>query len=662
MNIHQILLGAIVGGASAAAFYSRAREEEKLTYGNIKPGRKTCLIEPLMLPLVLAVLFSMLILTRSAEALTFAAARLGLLFLHISSYYAVLLIALPLLRKIISAMACAALWLAPTLLYFFIWLTGHEMRPLFVITLPRRYLAALMIVWASGFALVALWQLLSHLRFRSVLLRGAEDFDRAAALALWRNELKRHGVKADIPILVSGMVNTPLTIGCFDRSMRLILPKLEYSDGELKLIYRHELRHILRCDTRAKLFLGFCAAMCWFNPLAWVARRKVADDLELSCDEAILSGAGPEERKQYAELLLKSAGNGRGYTTCLSSAASTLRYRLRNALHPRERLSGGFCVGFTVLALILTFGAAALADGPDSARAAIFDRAPSGLVADRVSVYHWPDGNQPDEVSGYSRVYGYDEAALTEYISSLRVRQVYAGNYPEEKTRQLYVDYAEVANGEIASLTRVELSDNLLFVNIPYDDSGTLTYLLDDAPDWEYIRSLLDFDAPDPNPSPRPPDLTFSVTDGAEHILEGPIYAAKKVKTLTDVNGIWFGEYSEGKTELRLLGQGGESAPSRYIYDSGGGVGGCFGLEVRRLKLAFSYAPADYTVLVENWDRSECYTLSSDDLEDNALPAAPYSAHYTVRGSFDTISDTHYEMEFYFDIGLPADSRLWEGR
>ena len=31
MNIHQILLGAIVGGASAAAFYSRAREEEKLT-------------------------------------------------------------------------------------------------------------------------------------------------------------------------------------------------------------------------------------------------------------------------------------------------------------------------------------------------------------------------------------------------------------------------------------------------------------------------------------------------------------------------------------------------------------------------------------------------------------------------------------------------------
>ena len=88
-------------------------------------------------------------------------------------------------------------------------------------------------------------------------------------------------------------------------------------------------------------------------------------------------------------------------------------------------------------------------------------------MADRVSVYHWPDGNRPDEVSGYSRVYGYDEAALTEYISSLRVRQVYAGNYPEEKTRQLYVDYAEVANGEIASLTRVELSDNLLFVNIP---------------------------------------------------------------------------------------------------------------------------------------------------------------------------------------------------
>ena len=42
--------------------------------------------------------------------------------------------------------------------------------------------------------------------------------------------------------------------------------------------------------------------------------------------------------------------------------------------------------------------------------------------------------------------------------------------------------------------------------------------------------------------------------------------------------------------------------------------------------------------------------------DNNSLPLAPYSAHYTVRADF-TFGDgevlTRYEMEYYFDVEFP---------
>ena len=62
---------------------------------------------------------------------------------------------------------------------------------------------------------------------------------------------------------------------------------------------------------------------------------------------------------------------------------------------------------------------------------------------------------------------------------------------------------------------------------------------------------------------------------------------------------------------------------------------------------------------MERWDGSESYTLSSQDLEGDILPLAPYSAHYTVYGCFP-VGDALYEMEFYFDIGQDTDREVWQ--
>ncbi len=82
-----------------------------------------------------------------------------------------------------------------------------------------------------------------------------------------------------------------------------------------------------------------------FNPFLWIAMKKSAEDLELSCDEAVLVHADADTRRRYAELILKTAGDSRGFTTCLSASAASLRYRLRQVVRPGRRHSGALLAG-----------------------------------------------------------------------------------------------------------------------------------------------------------------------------------------------------------------------------------------------------------------------------------------------------------------------------
>ena len=62
-------------------------------------------------------------------------------------------------------------------------------------------------------------------------------------------------------VVRSDAVTTPLSIGLYNRTTRIVLPMREYTQEELSLILRHEIIHISRGDPEAKLFLTFCTAM-----------------------------------------------------------------------------------------------------------------------------------------------------------------------------------------------------------------------------------------------------------------------------------------------------------------------------------------------------------------------------------------------------------------
>lgn len=74
----------------------------------------------------------------------------------------------------------------------------------------------------------------------------------------------------------------------------------------------HESAHIQRRDYLIKPLGFLLLAIHWFNPLVWLAFHLMSRDMEMSCDEKVLSQLGEEARREYS-LSLLSIGSRRRF-------------------------------------------------------------------------------------------------------------------------------------------------------------------------------------------------------------------------------------------------------------------------------------------------------------------------------------------------------------
>ena len=411
---------------------------------------------------------------RTAE---FALALCFQIFLHIAVYYALLLPLTPLLRRFISARGCAMLWLLPNFLYLCLNSTFLPDAPAFVLRARGNWVWLVLGLWLAGAIAVFAWNTLSHLRFRRQLLEGARPVTDEEVLDIWQEELDRAQRKPlSLPLVISPHTSTPLSVGLFRGSMQVVLPTRTYTPDELHLVFRHEIVHICRRDSWNKFFLMFCTALCWFDPLMWMAMRRSAEDTELSCDETVLVDADDATRRQYAQLLLTTAGDGRGYTTCLSPAAASLRYRLRSVVAPRRRAAGGILVVLVLFLLLSSFGYVALSYDERTGADIFFGGDPAGYTLHAV----WRDGKLLDCA---------DPKALADHLSALSLARL-TGNYDyRQQDRTTYIFYFDPPRTDMGSL-RVLLSGSQC--EISHSNSALFRpYYLPEGVDIEQLDSLL---------------------------------------------------------------------------------------------------------------------------------------------------------------------------
>ena len=128
-------------------------------------------------------------------------------------------------------------------------------------------------------------------------------------------------------IYLSEKVVSPAVYGIF--KPKIILP-ISYKDRDTDLVILHEKTHIHSIDNLWRMVAFVITAVHWFNPLCWVFLKCFLTDLELSCDERVLSKIGEGRAKEYALSLLES----RQSTTVFASAfgGAKIRTRIENIL------------------------------------------------------------------------------------------------------------------------------------------------------------------------------------------------------------------------------------------------------------------------------------------------------------------------------------------
>ena len=597
------LFALLMGGCFCWAVH-RNKSVEDTFDPEQKHQRYLPLVSGIVLPIFVSLTAVVMLVVRPAGVEESLLAMFFSLFLHISAYYLALLAMLPFLRRHFSAAACAALWLIPNYLYLTQQSFMELPAPALVLRLPMGTAGVLLAVWAAGAAAVMLFKTVSHLRFRRQVLAPARPEEDPAALAVWQAEVETARFqKPKFRLVRSPAVVTPLSVGLFERTTRVVLPEKAYSPEELALIFRHELIHIGRQDAWSKFFLAFCAAMCWFDPLMWLAMGRSADDLELSCDEAVLQNESDQRRRQYADLLLTTAGDGRGFTTCLSPGAKAMRYRLKSVVKPAKKFTGGVLVGAVFFVLCMTSGYVTLAFDAGTGADVLFDGQDPAVCAIS-SARNWNSEDQEELLC-------LDEQGFAGFLAALPLDQL-AGNYSYDDGPRETILIWDTPQGVLSTV----FYEKAIKVVPLYDERmESAWYAVPGGMDWGRFDAFFE---------PRPAlDIVFEDESG---------------QRFADIGAsLWYLEQNGSVLEDRA------GSPED--------VSGVFGYEeARQVRFSFSLPVREYSVTVEP-ENGAPYTLSMKELpEPDTLPLNSGPAHYRVQASLEGRNGA-YSAEFRFAVG-----------
>jgi beta-lactamase regulating signal transducer with metallopeptidase domain len=120
----------------------------------------------------------------------------------------------------------------------------------------------------------------------------------------------RMRIGREVRVRVSATQTTPVATGLFRSSIVLPIVALDWSPERRRAVLLHELAHIRRRDCGVQVMAQAACAIYWFNPLIWLAVRRLRAERERACDDEVLRhGIQPST---YARHLVDIARSLRG--------------------------------------------------------------------------------------------------------------------------------------------------------------------------------------------------------------------------------------------------------------------------------------------------------------------------------------------------------------
>lgn len=121
----------------------------------------------------------------------------------------------------------------------------------------------------------------------------------------------------------------------------IVNPKIYVPSGiaqqELPYVLRHENAHKHRRDYIIKPIGYLLLTFYWFNPLIWAAYILLCRDIELACDERVISSMGTAFKKEYSQALLSCSISHRTIAACpVAFGEIGVKNRVKNVLNYKK--------------------------------------------------------------------------------------------------------------------------------------------------------------------------------------------------------------------------------------------------------------------------------------------------------------------------------------
>jgi beta-lactamase regulating signal transducer with metallopeptidase domain len=159
-------------------------------------------------------------------------------------------------------------------------------------------------VWAFGVALLLARIGIGFLGARR-LVRAAKPVTHARLLMVRDRAAHEIGLSRGVALLQTDDTVTPITTGIVHPTVLLPRDATSWSDERLRMVLVHELAHVQRRDCFTQLLAQLACALHWFNPLTWLANRRLRVEREMASDDLVV--AHGTKASDYASHLLDMA-------------------------------------------------------------------------------------------------------------------------------------------------------------------------------------------------------------------------------------------------------------------------------------------------------------------------------------------------------------------
>jgi beta-lactamase regulating signal transducer with metallopeptidase domain len=188
---------------------------------------------------------------------------------------------------------------------------------------------ALVAIWLAGATLVLLPLAFGTVRMWWIAHRSKPASEAAWAPLAWRLAASLQ-LDGRVAFLSGRREAMPMAWGLWRPRVMLPAEADEWPMARQRVVLLHELAHVRRRDCLTQLLAQLACAAYWFNPLVWLAARRLRAERERACDDLVL--AAGTRGSDYADHLLEIARSLRAAAPTWSAVAMAHRSQLEGRL------------------------------------------------------------------------------------------------------------------------------------------------------------------------------------------------------------------------------------------------------------------------------------------------------------------------------------------